>query len=211
MDAGDDWDGNEEQPSEPTAQRRPLSAILVTVAVVLAAGAVALWWAWPNISGESDQLDVLVVADGFDPEARRPIELRVRELGKSISWLRVGSDRCESAARVVASVEQRSPDIVIVAAPPEGDCLTDAVAEVGGVTRVAVVPAGTSAGSAAAIDGFHVVDPIALVGASGAPVSMPCQWWEACPPDGQVVVRDVAGALTDAGHERLARAVVADL
>ena len=201
-------DGNEHQPTEPRARRRWLLAVIAALAVC----AVALWWAWPSVADDSDELDVLVVADGFDPEARRPIELRVRELGKSISWLRAGADRCQSAARVVSTVEGRSPDVVILAAPAGGDCLTEAVGEIDGVSRVVVVPAGASVADDATIDGFHVVDPIALVGTAEGAVSMPCQWWEEpCPAGGEVVVRDVAGALTDIGHERLARAVVADL
>ena len=49
-----------------------------------------------------------------------------------------------------------------------------------------------------------VVEPARLLGAPGT-LEQPCQWWDDCPPSGQVVVRDETGALTLAGATRVAR------
>jgi hypothetical protein len=140
-------------------------------------------------------------------EARRSIELRVREEGLSVEWYEP-SDSCEigTLERVFDDVE---PARVVVAFTAPDACVDAVAAAIGSANVVAVVAGPDPAMLTAA--GFRTVDPTRLIGAPGGPLVLPCEWWEApCAPGG-TDVRNADGSLTEAGGERLARVIAATL
>lgn len=185
----------------------PLAA-LVGVLVVVAAG---LWWLWPTFTGADDDIDVLVVADGELAEARRSVELRVREAGLSIAW-REAPGLCDDVDAFSALADELDPGRVVVALGDGPACPEAAATAMHGADQLVVVAAGEGSDPAALVTaGFDVVDPTRLIGSPGGSVVLPCEWWEQpCPPGG-MVVREADGSLSEAGAERLARVLVAEL
>ncbi len=181
-------------------------------AVVAATIVVLLWWVWPSIAGHDEQLDVLVVAEGELLEARRSMDLRVRQTGQSLEWLDLQPGWCddpEALDGLVADIEDRSPGRVVLSAA--GICLGELVDRLPDADPVLVpIPGTTSTPELLAELGDTVVDPVRLIGTPGPGVVFPCEWWERC-TEGVAVVRDDQGSLTPDGGERLARLVVANL
>jgi hypothetical protein len=171
---------------------------------------VATWWMWPTLAGSDDDTDVLVVGDGVLAEARRGIELRVREEGLRVEWYEASGwcDDIEALAEVVAAT---SPASVVVPLADGPACPEAAATALRGVDRLVAVAGDGRDPTGLATAGFDVVDPSRLVGAPGGPVTMPCEWWEQpCAPEG-TTVRESDGKLTEAGGERLARMLAAAL
>ena len=75
---------------------------------------VGVWWLWPTLTGADDDVDVLVVGDGMLAEARRSIELRVREEGLSVEWYEA-SDWCDDIGTLASVVDDTEPARVVVA------------------------------------------------------------------------------------------------
>jgi hypothetical protein len=75
-----------------------------------------------------------------------------------------------------------------------------------------VVQPGRSGIEAAADSGdATLVDPTRYVGGLLTEAALPCQWWDACAINGTVEVRNADGSLTEAGSDRVARMIVAEL
>jgi hypothetical protein len=185
---------------------------------LIAVGAVAVvlgvWWAYPSAAREPTRLDVLIVGDGQVGEAAEPLVRRVRELGMTVEL--ITTDACTASGEVGTVTEDRPPSIVVLSPSAPSGCGApfwfDADAAVGDARLVALVQPGRTDATARAdlaVAGVEVADATVLLGARSfdmaPPERMPCQWWDDCEPDGQVAVRDGAGALTYAGGERLAR------
>ena len=185
----------------------PVPALLGAVATVV----VAVWWLWPTITGADDDLDVLVVADGMLADARRPIEQRIREAGLSIEWYEA-SDWCDDVGRLADAIDEMEPGRVVLAFDEDPECAATAAAAFDNTDTVAVLVPGVGPDRTTLREaGYATIDPTRLIGAPGGAVSLPCEWWEEpCAPDG-TVVRDTDGRLTEAGGERLARALVGAL
>jgi hypothetical protein len=192
-------------PSDP--QRRSL---LVTGAVaVVASLVVVLWWSWPSLAGHDEQLDVLVVAEGELLEARRSMDLRVRQTGQSLEWIDLDPSWCGQLDELVAQIEASDPGRIVLSAT--GTCLPALLDRLPDEDPVLVpVPGTTSTPEFLAGLGDTVVDPVRLIGSRTPGLVFPCEWWDRC-AEGVVVVRDETGALTPDGGERLARLVVAAL
>jgi hypothetical protein len=185
----------------------PVGALLLTIAAAVA----GMWWLWPAVSGSARDVDVLVVGDGVLAEARRSIELRIREEGLSVDWFE-SDDWCDEIDALATVVDDTEPARVVVAFDGQTACIDAAAAAITGTDGVAVVVAGAGPDpSTVAAAGFRTVDPTRLIGAPDGTVTLPCEWWEqSCAPPG-TTVRDVAGVLTETGGERLARVLAATL
>jgi hypothetical protein len=179
--------------------------------LALALVVAGLWWLWPTLTGAEHDVDVLVVGDGVLAEARRSIDLRIREEGLAVEWFEA-SDWCDDIGRLATVVDDVGPARVVLAFDGADACVGAATAAIGDADGVAVVVPGAGPDPAAvAAAGFLTVDPTRLIGAPGEPVELPCEWWEQpCLPAG-TPVRGADGALTEAGAERLARVVAASL
>jgi hypothetical protein len=185
---------------------------------LIAVGAVAVvlgvWWAYPSAAREPTRLDVLIVGDGQVGEAAEPLVRRVRELGMTVEL--ITTDACTASGEVGTVTEDRPPSIVVLSPSAPSGCGAPfwfgADAAVGDARLVALVQPGRTDATARAdlaAAGVEVADATVLLGERSLDVAPPermaCQWWDDCDPDGQVAVRDGAGALTYAGGERLAR------
>lgn len=192
-----------------TAPRRlgPPVAIGVVIAVVL------VWWWWPSVGRSASRLDVVVVGDTQVVEGRQQIERRIREEGYSVEVVATDPGGfCEGLDELRRRVEDESPTIVVLSptATDDGCTLADGVEAAGAATVVALVQPGLQdpqVRAEAEALGLTVADPTRLLGDATA-VRLACQWWDDCEPDGQIAVRDDAGALTPAGGERVARVLV---
>jgi hypothetical protein len=184
-----------------------VAPLFVAVAVVVG----GLWWLWPTVTDSDDDVDVLVVGDGMLAEARRSIELRIREEGFSLDWFE-SSDWCDGIDMLARLVDDTEPARVVVAFDGATPCIDAAAGAIGSADGVAVVVPGAGAEPATvAAAGFRTVDPTDLIGAPDAAVTLPCEWWEKpCAPSG-AMVRDADGRLTEPGGERLARVLAAAL
>ena len=207
----------------------------IAVVGVLVVG-VLIWWWYPTLNSESSKTDVAIVGDSFLQNAEREVTNRVHEDGFSLDWAVGGGPKnateataavtnppnepqltwCDAPALVRSEVQRVDPSIVVVSFASEGTCGTDPVA-----VRAAVVAA---AGSARLIvvtnpatedsspDPPHavVVRTSQLLGPDGT-MQQTCLWFDACPPDGQIDVRDTADNLVISGQTRVARMIVAAL
>jgi hypothetical protein len=197
-----------------TTRRVALVGRTVAVAplvLTLAAIIVGAWWLWPTFNGSDDHVDVLVVDDGMLADARRSIELRIREDGLSVGWFE-SSDWCDEIGMLATVVGDTEPSRVVVAFDDPAACIDAAASAIGSAEGVALVVPGAGPDPATvAAGGFRTVDPTRLIGASGGTVTLPCEWWEQpCAPPG-ATVRDADGRLTESGGERLARMLAATL
>jgi hypothetical protein len=191
----------------PSRRYGPPLSIGVVIAIVL------VWWWWPSVGRSADRLDVVVVGDTQVIDAREQIERRIREEGFSVeSVITEPGGFCEGLDELAGLVDDESPTIVVLS-PTEigtGCTLADGVEVAGDATVVALVQPGIQdpgvRAEAEALE-LTVADPTRLLGDAAA-VRLACQWWDDCEPDGQVAVRDDAGALTPAGGERVARVLV---
>ena len=176
----------------------------------LAAVVAGVWWLWPTLTGYDDDVDVLVVGDGMLADARRSIELRVREEGFNVEW-HEAAGLCDDIGALEALIERADPGRVGVALTDGPACPEAAATAMSTTDGLVVVAGGGPDPAALAAAGFDIVDATRLIGAPGGQVTMPCEWWEQpCPPEG-IVVRDADGSLTEAGGGRLARVLAAAL
>ena len=176
----------------------------------LAAVVAGVWGLWPTLTGADDDVDVLVVGDGMLADARRSIELRVREEGFTVEW-REATGLCDDIGALAALIETTHPGHLVVALTDGPACPEAAATAMRGAERLVVVTGGGPDPDAIDAAGFDIVDATRLIGAPGGQVTMPCEWWEQpCPPEG-IVVRDADGSLTEAGGGRLARVLAASL
>ncbi|HEX4983747.1 MAG TPA: hypothetical protein VFV63_18710 [Ilumatobacteraceae bacterium] len=184
----------------------PLAPLLLTLTAVVA----GMWWLWPTLTGAEHDIDVLVVGDGMLAEARRSIELRVREEGLFVEWYE-SRGWCDEIGRLASEVDDVEPARVVVVFDGAAACVDAAATAIGSADGVAVVVPGVGPDPATvAAAGFRTIDPTRLIGVAGR-VELPCEWWEEpCAPTG-TVVRGAGGGLTEAGGERLARVVAASL
>jgi hypothetical protein len=183
----------------------PVGAVLWVLVAVVA----GLWWLWPTLIGADDDVDVLVFGDGMLADARRSIELRVREAGFTVEW-HEATDLCDDMG-VLTTLIETNPGHVVVALDDRPACAEAVITAKRGIERLAVVAGGGRDPAALETAGFAVVDATRLIGAPGGQVTMPCEWWEqSCPPEG-IVVRNADGSLTEAGGGRLARVLAAAL
>lgn len=183
-------------------------AVVIGVAALVAVG----WWWWPTFSGQASGIDVVIVGDPFLVSAEQELTHRIHEDGFSLAWAPGVATWCELPAAVEAAVAADEPTHVIVSALEEGPCgtppeeLRRAVAEAAGTARTVVVvqpgdvttPAALSGVDAVLVESARLLGPPDTLGQS-------CQWWDDCPPSGQIAVRDEAGGLTFAGTTRIAR------
>ncbi len=189
------------------AGTRPIATHAVAVTVLaLTVGLVVGWWVWPSLSGADDQVDVMVIDDGFLRTSRRSVELRVREEGQRIEWLDLASTTCapDEFGEAVALVD---PERVVISL---GDptCEATAVANLVHSTPIVLVRPGEPVDRPDATD---VIDPTHLVGHPESSLRLGCLWWEICPPERSVEVRDAQGNLTIEGGERVARLIAANV
>jgi hypothetical protein len=170
--------------------------------------AAVVWWAWPSLASHDDRLGVLVVADPFLDPARRSLELRTRESGRTIHWSASAHSSCAERDALARVLEDEQPEQVVLSA----SCANALAGAPDTVKVIAVVEPDVGPSPALlAAQGYEVVDPERLIGRPGGDHRLTCQWWETCDGDGRIAVRDASGALTVAGHERLARMIVAAL
>lgn len=185
---------------------RGVGVLLWGLAVVVA----GVWWLWPTLTGADDDVDVLVVGDGMLADARRSIELRVREEGFNVEW-HEAVGLCDDIGALEALIETTDPGRVVVALTDGPACPEAASTAMSSPDRLVVVAGGGADPAALDAAGYDIVDATRLIGAPGGQVTMPCEWWEQpCPPEG-IVVRDADGSLTEAGGGRLARVLAAAL
>lgn len=195
--------------SDPRHLAMPARALLWALVAGMA-GVAGVWWLWPTFTGTGDDVDVLVVGDGMLTEARRPIELRIREEGLDVEW-HEATDLCDDVSAFAALVETADPRRVVVALTDGPACPEAAATAMRSTGRLLVVVGGGPDPAALSAGGFDIVDATRLIGPPGGPVTMPCEWWEKpCPPEG-IAVRDGDGSLTEAGGGRLARVLAAAL
>lgn len=192
--------------------RRVGSVPISWIAVLAVALVVVGWWGWPSVNGSSDQLDVLVVADPAVVAGETTIARAVRGDGLSAAFAAPADDWCSAAPVIAEAVAARSPSIVVLSFASLGGCgsagVQAAIAAAGDRRVIVVAQAGDARDSVLAVG--DAVDPARLVGADAVATRMTCKWWDAC-DNGSVAVRDDAGHLTDAGFERVARLLVAQL
>jgi hypothetical protein len=193
---------------------RPLGArgvgVLLWGLAAVVAVAAGVWWLWPTLTGADDDVDVLVVGDGMLADARRSIELRIREEGFNVEW-HEAAGLCDDIGALEALIEATDPGRVVVALTDGPACPQAAATVMSSADRLVVVAGGGADLAVLDAAGFDIVDPTRLIGAPGGQVTLPCEWWEQpCPPEG-IVVRDADGRLTEAGGGRLARVLAAAL
>jgi len=183
------------------------------VAACVLAG--ALWWQWPALTGAADKLDVGIVTDGLVQHVEQPVSRRIREDGHTVAWFDSATTWCDAPAAVDTAVAAGAGTIVVSFAADDGcaDTAVSAVQRAAQGRRLIVVlqPGGSGVEAAFARAGVTVVDPTRLIGAAGQAASLGCQWWDICPPNGFIAVRDADGSLTLDGGERVARMLVAVL
>jgi hypothetical protein len=182
---------------------------------LLAGLAFVVWWWWPALVRDPDRTDVAVVGVGQVSEADEPIQRRIREQGMSVAM--VTTEPCDDVEEVAATLDDLDPSVVVLSPSTSAACsgswsgLVDAVrASTDDATIIVLGQTGTlDAGTLIEIDplGVVVADPTRLLG-DPTVVRAGCQWWDDCEADGQVAIRDDAGALTPAGAQRVARVLV---
>jgi hypothetical protein len=196
-----------------------VSSVVASPAEVIAAAALVvglLWWQWPLIAGDTGRTDVVVIADDFLTAVQTPVTNRIHENGDTMRWATPSASWCGADAAVHAAVDQFSPTTVVLSFGSADGCdagtLTRAVAAAGSRHVVIVTQPGRSGIEAVADHGgATLVDPTRYVGDQLTAVALPCQWWDACAVDGAVEVRNADGSLTEAGGDRVARLIVAEL
>lgn len=196
---------------------------VIAIAVVVAA--ILFWW-WPGIRGDGHSVgveagrdDVAVVGSGEIIRGADVVARRLREEGYTVGEPVPTNDWCGFVERL-PSIDPR--EAVVVHQPTAGgDCgsairiADDVMAALGdGIDLVVVVGLvegdRTTVVDSLAEAGARIVDASTLLadvdGAAG------CLWWDDClaasDGSGYVVVRDGDG-LTVAGHQRMARMIVA--
>ena len=189
----------------------------------LAVVAVVGWWWWPSTVGRGPANDVLVLGNGDLTDQSTPVIRRLRERGLSVvadaTSAATITTWCDAADRLPALLDEFEPAAVVVSYQLDGGCGDGperVVAAVGDRRAVLVVQPGAGrqeesvrqAINVLAADNIAVADPSLLLGGDEMPTFVGCQWWDDCLADGSVEIRDVDGALTVAGGERVARVLV---
>jgi hypothetical protein len=185
-----------------------------TIAAVVVALALLVWWQFPTLAGHGGRTDVLIMSDGFLRGHDRPVTFRIHEDGYSLAWGADVADWCSVPTALKAAVAQFHPTTVVLSYGITGTCGADAqrrAVQSAGDRAVVIVRQPGAAAEPTSDAGATVVDPARLVGETAAATSMPCQWWESCGSNGTVEVRDARGELTVEGADRVARMLVAQL
>ena len=213
-----------------TARWRRIAVVGVLVAGVL------IWWWYPTISNESSKTDVAIVGDSFLHNAEHELTDRIHENGFSLDWAVGGGPKnateataavtnppagpestwCDAPDLVRSEVQRVDPSIIVVSFASEGTCGTDpvavraAVAIAAGSARLIVVTNPATEDSSPDPPHAVVVRTSLLLGPD-ATMQQTCLWFDACPPDGQIDVRDASDNLVISGQTRVARMIVAAL
>lgn len=190
-----------------------LITIVVSIVVVVAG---LLWWQWPVVAGDDSRIDVALVTDGFLSSTERPITYRIHEDGRALRWRSGATSWCGAAGVVRQVVADLDPAAIVLSFGSADGCdaaaVTDAVRAAGGHRVLIVVqPGRTGLEATADRAGATLIDPSSFVGDQPVATALPCQWWDNCTADGTVEVRAADGSLTQAGGDRVARLIVAQL
>jgi hypothetical protein len=173
---------------------------------------VGAWW-WPGLTGQDGQLDVLIVSSSSESGAREVIDRRLREEGLTTAWHPSEISGCTFPSPIDDS------QVLVILLPGPDVCSVGRMSEI--LSRqsfafsdrrvVAVVPWShwsltESEMTSLRNERMRVVDPRSLIGRDGE--SQPCLWWDDCPLTGSVTTIENS-TLTVAGHQRIARSIVA--
>ena len=201
--------------------------IAKAIAVGLSVLGIVVWWWLPGLRGDGAQgrdPDVVLVGDGELVRGSDVVARRLREEGFSVAepvaavdWCDVVDRVADVSARVAVVVHVSADQIVGAGSLSCGDAVDVATRLLDEADRLVVVT-GVD-GNASAVDpvatalvdhGASSVDVSGLL--SGVDGATSCLWWDDCviAEDGTayVIVRDDSG-LTGAGHQRMARMIVA--
>ena len=195
---------------------RQLLASPTKLVSVLAIVAALVWWQWPTIDGHDTRTDVVLLSDEFLTKTELPVTNRIHEDGRSLQWDDGTTSWCNVPEAVSRVVDQFDPAAIVLSFSDATGCdstaLTDAVRAAKGHSVLIVLQPGRSG---IEVDADHsgatLIDPTRYIGDQPTATSMPCQWWDICPADGEVVVRAADGSLTTEGTDRVARMIVAEL
>ena len=201
-----------ESPSSGVARGRRSAVRLGAVAV--ATLGVALWWWWPGLVGDPDDVDVRVAIGDELAVADQSIDRRLREEGFLLERTPAPDDWCE-VADLIATTPDDVSRIVVWAPTTTGCDIDDAVSDIVAAAdgrRVVVVhlpiddPTVREAFAHGDVSNdIAIVEAARLLGEPGS--TFECLWWEDCPASGVVEPWD-GDALGPIGAERLARMIV---
>lgn len=190
---------------------------VVAGAVVAAALGVLVWMWWPSVAGNGD---VLLVGDTAAGDVLDTTVLTVRDNGRQAAVAPLVASPCAVADAVRAAQVPDGTDIVVIVASDVASCPGSVLADAADAAREqGLDPVLVRLPDAPPPDvDALVVDMEPLLGPAGTP-SRPCEWWDVPnaldPPaavpciDGNVAVRLDDGTLSEAGVQRVARAVAA--
>ena len=188
-------------------------------AIVLA---LIVWW-WPSLTDAGDAVNVMLAGDPEIVADSNPIIRRLREGGLNVEVHAEWASWCDASSALRPRMAEIDAEVIVVSFRRAGECGRAAVTDLAAAAAAEDIPLivlqpgqGISDSEVdAAIVDLDVADQAThanaarLLGDDSLVERMPCQWWDDCEPDGMVAVRDAAGALTDAGLERMARVLVA--
>lgn len=184
-------------------------------ATSLAALAAVAWW-WPGLAGQGAQTDVLILPSSSIIRSREFIERRLREEGFTTQWDAGATPTCSIAAPRLDSWE-----VLVVGLPDVASCPPERmIREVEQLESslpnrriVVVLSWRDDVDDRTLIEpleeiSVRTVDPRDLIDTTAT--DQPCLWWDDCPVNGRVDTH-VGRELTDAGSQRLARSIVAEV
>lgn len=188
-------------------------------AIVLA---LIVWW-WPSLTDAGNAVNVVLAGDPEIVADSNPIIRRLRERGLNVEVRREWTSWCDASAALGAQPDGIEAEAIVLSFRGSSDCGDAELTALAGSSEVAEVPLivlqpgqglvdeslASSIAELDVADRVTVADATRLLGDDPQVERMPCQWWDDCESDGMIAVRDPAGALTDAGLERMARVLVA--
>lgn len=183
--------------------RRHRWACLAAVAILAA----ATWFLWPIAGGGSG--DVAAVGDDTFMPVSPALGRQLRDRGRGLVEMTPAQDWCALADGLPAS-DLADVDLLVIGVAERGDCAGDPVRAVlgelddRGIEPVVVV----LPGELTPTSDVRLVLTETLLGPPGE-LTMPCEWWDDCLPEGAVQVRSAGGDLTDIGTDRVARMIAA--
>lgn len=185
------------------------------IRIALSFGAALLvlvaWW-WPGLTGQDEQTDVLVFGTNSLQNSKEAIDRKLREEGFTTLWEPRFEGSCSFGPPSRSGFE-----VLVLDIPDSRRCdpetlaasLSELEAAVENRPIVVVLPwlDGDRSGLAKSVSSerFRVVDVGLAIGEVGA--LQECSWWDDCPEGGRIATIE-DGMLTEAGEQRLARAIV---